>query len=843
MIYLDLVLNLTLLVAFSVVSGFVENRAPRETRSGQILQGLLFGGAAVLGMLRPVDLGPGLLLDGRSVMVSLCALFFGPWAAATAVAPPIVGRLLIGGPGTWTGILMILSSAGIGLAARVRENPEKIPPSTPRLCAFGLAVHLVMLLAFFTLPEGAGWSVVRRIGLPILVLYPLATVLAGKTLSDQVESRRRLEAIQESAELFRTIFEGSRDAIFIVRKDASFAHVNSAARSLTGYSAAELRNLRIPDLHAPEDTGAFEEFFERILDGEAILSEADILRRDGSKVPVEFSNARVTIGGEPFMHTVARDISARKRAEEALRESENRYRLLFEYSDILVSVYDCDGACRLMNRNVAELFGGSPEEFQGRSLRDLHPESGPEYRRRIREAIDTGRSREYEDRVPFPSGPRWLHSRVHPIPDPDGIRRTAQIVSLDVTARKRAERELRESERMKDLILESTSEFVVYMDADFRMIWTNRAAAESAGRTAESLVGKRCHEIWHGRSEPCRACPAVRTLAEKIPQEGEIRTADGRYWSIRSFPVPDESGDVSGVVEFGRDITGPKRAEAERKRLEDHFRRAQRLESVGKLAGGVAHELNNMLTPVIGHAEMLLEEAGGDPDRAESLREIVAAGSRARDLVRQLLAFARKQPLRFQPVDLNVLLRNFEPLLRRVVGETVEIRMNPAPILSAISGDAAQLEQAAMNLAENARDAMPGGGILTLETREADLDRADLPASEDVIPGRYVLLTVEDTGSGMDSQTRERLFEPFFTTRELGKGTGLGLAAVHGIVKQHGGHIRIFSEPGIGTTFKVYLPVSGEFSETESADADRPSLPSNDSGALADSANQKGASL
>ena len=249
-------------------------------------------------------------------------------------------------------------------------------------------------------------------------------------------------------------------------------------------------------------------------------------------------------------------------------------------------------------------------------------------------------------------------------------------------------------------------------------------------------------------------------------------------------------------------------AEAETERLEKQFRQAQKLESIGRLAGGVAHDLNNLLSPILGYSELLLLENDDADRRRESVEQILKAGRRARDLVRQLLAFSRRQTLQFRPLDLNLLLINFEKLLRRTIREDVDIKILPSQSLPLINGDMGQIEQVVMNLTVNAQDAMPDGGALTIETGQVELDETYASEHDGVTPGPYVLLTVSDTGTGMDQETLGQLFEPFFTTKKLHEGTGLGLSTVYGIVKQHGGNVWAYSELELGTTFKIYLPVS-----------------------------------
>ena len=250
-------------------------------------------------------------------------------------------------------------------------------------------------------------------------------------------------------------------------------------------------------------------------------------------------------------------------------------------------------------------------------------------------------------------------------------------------------------------------------------------------------------------------------------------------------------------------------AESQTLYLQEQFVQAQKLESIGRLAGGIAHDLNNLLSPILGYGEILLEDTLENDPRRDSLNQIVHAGKRARDLVRQLLAFSRKQTLEFKPLYLNELLTRFEKLLCRTIREDVAIHMKLDPSLPLIKGDVGQLEQVVMNLVVNAQDAMPDGGNLSITTSEIELKKSDVELFEGGIPGPHIILTVKDTGGGMTATTLKHLYEPFFTTKEIGKGTGLGLATVYGIVKQHGGTIQAQSRPG-ETLFRVYLPVFQE---------------------------------
>ena len=623
-------------------------------------------------------------------------------------------------------------------------------------------------------------------------------------------------ALREREEWFRILFEEAPDAVFIETLDDRILDANAAATEMLGYTREEFRAMRVADLQAPEVRGETGGIIRDELARGDFFEGLD-LRKDGTRVPIEVHNRQMHIQGRDLVLSIVRDITERKRAETALRESEEKYRLLFNNADMLISVWDREGVCQLMNRKLADLFGGEPETFVGQSFQDLHFETAEEYTERIRKAIDSGISREYEDRVGFPSGDRWLLSQVHPVLDTAGRIQYAQIIAHDISERKATENALRLA---NDIIVRSPV-------AAF--VWQNETGwpVEYASANVEAIFGWSAEDFLSGKilylnvihpedlervTHEVAICSADSTQTRVSHQPYRIRRPDGNIRWIEDSTVirRNEGGEVIAYEGILMDISARKQAEAEKARLEAQVRQSRKLDSIGRLAGGVAHDLNNLLSPILGYGEMLLEDAADTGIRREPVEEIVGAGRRARDLVRQLLAFSRKQTLEVKPLDLNRVLKDFESLIRRTIREDIDIRMIFGPDLPLVRGDIGQLEQVIMNLAVNARDAMPDGGELTIETRAVELDASYAKQHPGVVPGPYVLMGVSDTGCGMDADIREKMFEPFFTTKQKDQGAGLGLATVYGIVKQHRGNIWVYSEPGIGATFKVYLPVSEE---------------------------------
>ncbi len=304
------------------------------------------------------------------------------------------------------------------------------------------------------------------------------------------------------------------------------------------------------------------------------------------------------------------------------------------------------------------------------------------------------------------------------------------------------------------------------------------------------------------------SCPEAIARAESGKQhdvETTVRSRTGRRLNvIMHFDVPAVHDALSSTLVSVVDITKRTQAEEERSRLEEELRQAQKMEIVGRLAGGISHDISNLLTPILGYSELL--QSGAEQVRQDAAEVILGAARRIRDLTHKLLAFSRKQRLTKSVADLRVVVRDFQMLLRRTIANTVEIRVECPEELGLVTVDVGQVEQVLMNLAVNAQDAMPGGGALTFALRDAVIDEEWTRGHPEMTAGEYVCLTVSDTGTGMDEATRRRIFEPFFTTKETGKGTGLGLSTVYGIVRQHGGLITVDSEPGWGTVFTIYFP-------------------------------------
>jgi two-component system, cell cycle sensor histidine kinase and response regulator CckA len=369
-------------------------------------------------------------------------------------------------------------------------------------------------------------------------------------------------------------------------------------------------------------------------------------------------------------------------------------------------------------------------------------------------------------------------------------------------ARRAAERALRESEARYRRIIETTNEGVWVLDQASKTVFVNRRMSALLGYSAAELANQLLLDFVHESSRSAvKDCILTGRDQEALSQvEARLVCSDGKeLWVLLDAAPVLENDSYAGVLVMAMDISL-------RKRLEEQLRQAQKMEAVGNLAGGVAHDFNNLLSVILGYAQIVLADLKpGDPIKAD-LEELNSAGERARDLTKQLLAFSRRQVLEPRTLDLNQVLRGMESMLRRLLREDIELSFLTAAHLGRIFADSGQLEQIVMNLLVNARDAIPASGKITVETVNHDLSAEYAAAHHGVTAGPYVMLAVSDTGTGMDPATQERIFEPFFTTKNRDGGTGLGLSTVFGIVKQSGGHIWVYSEPGKGTTFRIYLP-------------------------------------
>ncbi|MBP7582577.1 MAG: response regulator [Spirochaetes bacterium] len=403
-------------------------------------------------------------------------------------------------------------------------------------------------------------------------------------------------------------------------------------------------------------------------------------------------------------------------------------------------------------------------------------------------------------------------------------RRALDQMERDLADRERAERALVESQRRLADIINFLPDATFAVDLDRRVTIWNGAMEELTGIPAPGIIGTRAYSVpFYGHERPALLdyvldhSDETRKLYPEIREEGDTATCeifvpelgtDGAYLWSTAKPLYGPAGEITGAIESIRDITERRKEESEKARLEEHLLHAQKMESVGRLAGGVAHDFNNLLTTIMGNTSLVMMDLGPGNPAAAQLKDVMKAAESASTLTKQLLAFSRKQVISPRPIDLNAQITRTAQLLERVIGEDIRPVMLLDPGLGPIMADPGQVEQILINLAVNARDAMPGGGTITIETRPARIDIPPRDANPIMKPGDYAALTITDTGTGMTDDVIRHIFDPFFTTKPVGKGTGLGLASVYGAVRQNGGAIQVKSAPGRGTAMTVYFPAA-----------------------------------
>ena len=632
-----------------------------------------------------------------------------------------------------------------------------------------------------------------------------------------VTERKNAEA---ELRLHGLVLAQTRDCVVVTDLDGVITYVNEAVVKGLGYSRDELIGTSVGAFgEDPERGGTQEGIIEETLrDGEW---RGEVVNRtaDGRELIMDchIQLVRDEDGNPVALCGISADITERKKAEAALQEANLRYRATVRGGNI--GLWDWDLAANKVHFSTEWKAQIGYEEVEITDdfeewRRRVHPDDLSAALEAVNKAIDECRNDfEVEFRFRHKDGSwRWIASRGSVLTDDMGQAVRFVGSHVDVTERKQAEEMLRRERDLSNRIIEDSPLGVTILDAEGTIVLANRQAEEILGLTESEMAGRKYNAPeWRiadtdGRPFPDGRMPFRLVMATGRPVhdvEHSITWPDGksRILSISASPLFDARGQVERVVCVIDDTT-------ERRSLDAQLRRAQRMEAVGQLAGGVAHDFNNILQAMLSRISFLLDEHPEGDDSHEDLMGIKRGAKRAADLVRQLLAFSRRQVLDLKVVDLNEVTEDLLKMLRRVIGEDIGLKFIPGPGLGAVDADKGQIEQVLTNLCVNARDAMPEGGTITIETENVVIDSEYCETHPWAKMGRYASLVVADSGMGMDEETQKRVFDPFFTTKPVDKGTGLGLATVYGIIAQHEGMIQVYSELGRGSVFKIYLPVT-----------------------------------
>jgi len=673
------------------------------------------------------------------------------------------------------------------------------------------------------------------VGIGALCLLILTLFFWNRSLKKAVEKHTgelkiSEEQLRESESRYRGIIENIEDTFYRTDAQGTLIFVSPSGVRLLGYGSSQ-EMIGQPNasfwMH-PEKRPEMLEILKR----EGVVRDFEVLlkRKDGSPVVVStttsyyYSQDGQILGIEGIF----RDITERKQTEEALRANEERMRLFFERQIVGMAITSLEKGWLKVNDKLSQMLGYSPEELFRRTWAEItHPEDlamdVAQFDRLLSGEID-----EYslEKRFIRKDGAViYTHLSVGCVRRPDGSVDYILALLADITDHKRVEKELLAERQYLIDIIDFLPDATFVIDTDKRIVAWNRAAEGMTGVKRDELIGKGGYAYavpFYGEPRPIlvdlldisekeieQSYTHVRQSGEKIYAETFIQALNdgsGAYLFGVAAPLYDGYGTRTGAIEVIRDITERKQTEREKIHLQEQLMQAQKMESIGRLAGGVAHDFNNMLGVILGYAELAQNKLDPSHLLFHNLEEIRKAAQRSADITQQLLAFARKQTVSPKVLNLNETVDGMLKMLRRLIGEDIQLNWQPENNLWPVCVDPAQIDQILANLCLNARGAITDVGNITIETGNSTFDNAYCVDHPDLQPGEYVRLTVRDNGCGMDKETQSHIFEPFFTTKAIGEGTGLGLATVYGAVKQNHGFIQLYSEPGQGTSFTIYLP-------------------------------------
>lgn len=679
---------------------------------------------------------------------------------------------------------------------------------------------------------------VQILGVPISVDGKL---IGSFGMYEDITLRRRAEQAQlEAEERFRSLFENATEGIFQTTIDGRYLSVNPALARMCGFSSPTEMILSVQDLGKEmyADPGVRDEFKRLIEQRGAVKDfEYEVRRKDGAKIWIS-ENSHVVRGADDKILSyegTIEDITARKRAElerqvtfeiiHAVNVTDNLDDLLrlihialkkvLYAANCFVALYEPATSMFHFPFFVDQFDVAPPPQRVGRSC-TAHVYRSGKAMLIPQTTFDLLAEQGEVELVGTPS-PSWLgvplrtpaatigvlvvqhyeDENAYTERDQEFLASVGGQIALAIE-RKRSEEKVRESEARLRMLVEQLPAVLWTVDKDLRFTSALGAGLTRLGLKPNQIVGMSLLDYFETADQTFLPIAAHRRSVAGEPMTFHVEWKSGSY-ACHVEPLRDSDGQVSGAICMSLDIT-------DRKQLEEQLRQAQKMEAVGRLAGGIAHDFNNLLMVIQGYGDLLVERLpSGDPLHRNA-EQIQMAAQRASSLTRQLLAFSRKQMLAPKILNIQSVVADMEKILRRLIGEDVQLETSSAPDLGLIKADRSQIEQVILNLAVNARDAMPQGGRLTIETANVELDASYSHPPAVLSPGRYVMLAVTDNGCGMDTETQAHVFEPFFTTKEKGKGTGLGLATVYGVVKQSGGYVWVYSEPGRGTSFKIYLP-------------------------------------
>ncbi|MCF8026264.1 MAG: PAS domain S-box protein [Desulfobacteraceae bacterium] len=653
-------------------------------------------------------------------------------------------------------------------------------------------------------------------------------------MHDITERKRMEDALRRERDLTQRYLDTTQTMMVALDAEGRITMINRSGCQLLGYTEEEIlgRNWFETCLSQPEGKESVYPVFRRIMAGNlasAEYFENSVICRDGTQRLMGWRNAFLEDDEGRVVGALSsgEDITERKRAEQQLRVSEEKYRMLVENLNEVIYALDEKGAITYVSPTVESVGGYTPSELLGKQFVDfVHPDDRDTRVKQFHKTLSGIKEPSEYRFLTKDNQVLWIRTTARPLYK-EGQVAGVQGVLADITERKWAEAERAEQHALIEAIYRNAPLIMMVLDGERRLRQVNGFAAQFAGRPTEEMLGLRSgaalrclHAIDDpqgcGFGEFCNSCAIRNTVLDTLENgASHLQVEASFYFSsedktraltllVSTTPIIFHDENMALVTMM--DITQRKQAEDEREKLQSQLLQAQKLESVGRLAGGVAHDFNNMLTIINGYAEMMTAEISPSEPLYDNALQIHEAGKRSAVIVSKLLAFARKQTISPEVMNLNDNVASMLKMLQRLIGENINLLWKPGQHLWLVKMDYSQLDQILVNLVVNASDAIAEIGKITIETKNVEFDQQYCDAHTGFVPGQFVMLAVSDSGCGMEKDVLDNLFEPFFTTKEIGKGTGLGLPTVYGIVKQNKGFINVYSEPGQGTTLRIYLP-------------------------------------
>ncbi|MBI3649875.1 MAG: PAS domain S-box protein [Acidobacteria bacterium] len=628
-----------------------------------------------------------------------------------------------------------------------------------------------------------------------LMILAVGSIILAIAIQNERAAAQSLQSSARQLSELAAIVETSAAAIISKTPEGIISSWNVGAQKIYGYTADEVIGKPVTLLIPPDCLDEYESLTEQIQGGEKVdYLETYRLRKDGKRIFVSLTNSLMKDGEGRVIGVsmIAHDISEQKQ----IQDERDRF---FNTSIDMLCLADFDGYFKRLNPAWQQTFGLTNDELQSQPLLEyVHPDDRASTWAEILTVRSSGTNVSFENRFRCRDGSyRWLLWSITASPA-DWL---LYAIAKDITNRKQTEALLCETTAQITDIVNSISDAFIVLNRQWELTYVNPQAERYLRRSRQQVLGKNVWQEFPRFLDSIFYEQAHKALSENVSVAFEGYDAWlNIWWDVHIYPGKD------GVSIYYRDITERKNSEEILKKTEEQLRQSQKMDAVGKLAGGIAHDFNNLLTAILGYSQLSMRNVEPSAPLYHHLLEIHRAGERAASLTQQLLAFSRKQHIQPRTLDLNQVIGDSLKMLRRLIGEDIEVNANFDPLLGSVKADPHQIEQVIINLAINARDAMPKGGQLHLETRNIFLNKEAAQQYLEVHPGHYILVTVSDNGTGMDDETLQHIFEPFFTTKAAGKGTGLGLSTVYGIVKQSGGQIWCDSTLDQGTTFKLLFP-------------------------------------